>query len=51
MQRPKPFKNFNAFVHQSPVREACFSSKQKYLDEYVANEILENLQENSRGEA
>ncbi len=35
LHRSKPFRNFNAIIHQSPARKAWFDFKQSCLEEYV----------------
>ena len=43
LQNKKPFRNFNAIIHQSPVREDWFAFKQKSLEAYVAEELTGEL--------
>jgi hypothetical protein len=44
LQRPKPFRHFNAIIHQSPQRESWFAFRQKCLEGYVFQEIGAGLQ-------
>lgn len=43
LENRKPFKNFNAIIHQSPVREEWFAFRQKCLENYVTEELGGNL--------
>lgn len=45
LKKQKPFRNFNAIIHASPVREDWFAFKQKCLETYVAGELKEELQD------
>lgn len=49
LQRPKPFRHFNAIIHQSPQRESWFAFRQKCLEGYVFQEIGADLQNYSSG--
>ena len=43
LQKKKPFRNFNAIIHELPVREDWFAFKQKSLEAYVAKELTGEL--------
>ena len=47
LQRSKPFRNFNAIIHNSTAREAWFAFKQKCLEEYVFDKIKGNLKDDA----
>ncbi|MBK5195316.1 MAG: hypothetical protein JJE08_04680 [Proteiniphilum sp.] len=46
LSRGKPFSHFNEFIHTSEYREDWFSFRQKQLENYVKQLILEYLENN-----
>jgi Uncharacterised protein family (UPF0158) len=47
LDRAKPFRNFNAIIHNSSAREAWFNFRQKCLEKYVFDEIRSELNDDS----
>lgn len=44
LSRRKPFGNFNAIIHQSDAREDWLAFKQECMEQYVAEQLMGNLQ-------